>query len=86
MGAQLTEVQATRPAEALQVPWRPGTQVSYLNLPPRPQLTSPHRPVGILLFLPKEKKVTFSFLESSTWASRDSFKVTFRLFLSPSEK
>ena len=31
MGAQLSEAQATRPAEALQVSWSPGTQGSYLN-------------------------------------------------------
>lgn len=48
-----------------------------------PEPPSQACPAGILLFLPKEKKVTFSFLESSTWASRDSFKVTFKLFLSP---
>lgn len=39
-------------------------------------------PLGILLFLPKEKRSPFPFWRVPIWAS-DSFKVTFKLFLSP---
>lgn len=60
--------------------------MSYLKLLPSPQMTSPPTILKSFSCFPKEEKVTFFFLESSIWASRDSFKVTFKLFLSPSEK